>query len=234
VGVRLDSDPQLRRPRPQPFEMVVSRCRGIGPPSSIPSSGLCFCWPPTTSSSNSCSTRPRRDLDRTVFDSPSRRLATCPRGASYPSPFYCLIPPVAHTRMGVTPNITGLELRVYWVNPIYIYIYMCVCMCVCVCIYTYNIHIYMYTYIYIYMDACIYTNFVYLSTSRISASMSIYVYLYICISIYLQYISVAAARADQRLERRRSHMYICICIYVCVYIYIYIYIHIFCDLFRCL
>ena len=32
--------------------MVVSRCRGLGPPSGIPSSGLCFCWPPTTSSSN--------------------------------------------------------------------------------------------------------------------------------------------------------------------------------------
>ena len=41
--------------------MVVSRCRGIGPPSGIPSSGLCFCWPPTTSSANACSTRPRRD-----------------------------------------------------------------------------------------------------------------------------------------------------------------------------
>ena len=26
--------------------MVVSRCRGIGPPSVIPSSGLCFCWLP--------------------------------------------------------------------------------------------------------------------------------------------------------------------------------------------
>jgi len=26
--------------------MVVSRCRGIGPPSGIPSSGLCFCWLP--------------------------------------------------------------------------------------------------------------------------------------------------------------------------------------------
>jgi len=26
----------------------MQRCRGIGPPSSIPSSGLCFCWPPTT------------------------------------------------------------------------------------------------------------------------------------------------------------------------------------------
>jgi len=26
-------------------KMVVSRCRGIGPPSGIPSSGLCFCWP---------------------------------------------------------------------------------------------------------------------------------------------------------------------------------------------
>jgi len=32
--------------------LVVSRCRGIGPPSGIPSSGLCFCWPPTTSSSD--------------------------------------------------------------------------------------------------------------------------------------------------------------------------------------
>jgi len=62
--------------------MVVSRCRGIGPPSGFPSSGLCFCWPPTTSSSNACSTRPRRDLDLTVLDSPSRQLATCPRGAS--------------------------------------------------------------------------------------------------------------------------------------------------------
>jgi len=26
--------------------MVVSRCRGIGPPSGISSSGLCFCWLP--------------------------------------------------------------------------------------------------------------------------------------------------------------------------------------------
>ena len=26
--------------------MVVSRCRVIGPPSGIPSSGLCFCWLP--------------------------------------------------------------------------------------------------------------------------------------------------------------------------------------------
>jgi len=26
--------------------MVVSRCRGIGSPSGIPSSGLCFCWLP--------------------------------------------------------------------------------------------------------------------------------------------------------------------------------------------
>ena len=26
--------------------MVVSRCRDIGPPSGIPSSGLCFCWLP--------------------------------------------------------------------------------------------------------------------------------------------------------------------------------------------
>ena len=26
--------------------LVVSRCRGIGPPSGIPSSGLCFCWLP--------------------------------------------------------------------------------------------------------------------------------------------------------------------------------------------
>jgi len=33
------------------YILVVSRCRGIGPPSGIPSSGLCFCWPPTTSSS---------------------------------------------------------------------------------------------------------------------------------------------------------------------------------------
>jgi len=32
--------------------LFVSRCRGIGPPSGNPSSGLCFCWPPTTSSSN--------------------------------------------------------------------------------------------------------------------------------------------------------------------------------------
>jgi len=38
-------------PLPVLLSMVVSRCRGIGPPpSGIPSSGLCFCWPPTTSS----------------------------------------------------------------------------------------------------------------------------------------------------------------------------------------
>jgi len=30
--------------------MVESRCRGIGPPSGIPSPRLCFCWLPTTSS----------------------------------------------------------------------------------------------------------------------------------------------------------------------------------------
>ena len=34
------------------YIMVVSRCRGIGPPSGIPSSGLPFYWPPTTSSAN--------------------------------------------------------------------------------------------------------------------------------------------------------------------------------------
>jgi len=28
------------------MNMVVSRCKGIGPPSGIPSSGLCFCWLP--------------------------------------------------------------------------------------------------------------------------------------------------------------------------------------------
>jgi len=38
-----------------PLLMVVSRCRGIGPPSGIPSSGLCFCWLPNSSASN---TRP--------------------------------------------------------------------------------------------------------------------------------------------------------------------------------
>jgi len=33
-------------PRCEQYVMLVSRCRGIGPPSGIPSSGLCFCWLP--------------------------------------------------------------------------------------------------------------------------------------------------------------------------------------------
>ena len=50
-----------------PLLMVVSRCRGIGPPSGIPSSGLCFCWLP-------------------IFV-----VVQLQTSWEYPSPLYCLI-----------------------------------------------------------------------------------------------------------------------------------------------
>jgi len=59
--------------------IVVSRCRGIGPPSGIPSSGLCFCWLPifvVIQPQTSASQRAR--LTTPIYENPSRRLATSP------------------------------------------------------------------------------------------------------------------------------------------------------------
>jgi len=62
--------------------MVVSRCRGTGPPSDIPSSGLCFCCLPIfVVIQLQTSASPRARLTTPIYENPSRRLAISQRAA---------------------------------------------------------------------------------------------------------------------------------------------------------
>jgi len=74
--------------------MVKSRCRVIGPPSGIPSSGLCFCWLPIfVAIQLQTSASPRARLTTLIYENPSRRLAISQRAACIQActPLYCLI-----------------------------------------------------------------------------------------------------------------------------------------------
>ena len=95
--------------------MVVSRCRGIGPPSGIPSSGLCFCWPPTTSSSNAWPPVSQFLLFVLVWPVP-RGVSVIPR-AVFLACFYKSI----YRHLGTPPRSTVLYTRKCIIDMIYIW-----------------------------------------------------------------------------------------------------------------
>jgi len=177
--------------------MVVSRCRGIGPPSGIPSPGLCFCWPPTTLSSN---------VSRAGF-------------LSFPEPFSLRV------SISRSTGISGIPLPVLLSNTciyvhVYIYTYTWTLearrlrtafnmydtlkhICTYIRYLDPDLYIHVCTHIHIYID-----------------DMSIYVYIYIYTwTLRARRLLTAFPHPKQRTITTRQSS----CIHV--YIYIYIYVH---------
>jgi len=106
------------------LDMVVSRCRGIGPSSGIPSSGLCVCWLPIfVAIQLQTSASPRARLTTPIYGNPSRRLAISQRAACIRSSRCCATKAGSRDCPPPPARLIG-KTHIYTYTHIYIYVYI--------------------------------------------------------------------------------------------------------------